>query len=158
EESIGAMAELVTAGKVRYLGISEAAEGSLRTAHATYPMTALQSELSLCTREPEHTLLPVCEELRIGFVAWGPLSRGLLTGAVRKADFGADDVRSILPRFSGQVLESNVALVDRIGEVAAGLGCSLPQLALAWVMGKGAVPIQGAMNRGQLRENIGAAA
>lgn len=158
EESIGAMAELVTAGKVLRLGISEAGEASLRAAHATHPMTALQSELSLCTREPERTLLPVCRELGIGYVAWGPLSRGLLTGTVRKADFGPDDVRSILPRFAGEVLEANVALVDKIAEVADGLACSLSQLALAWVMSRGAVPIQGAMNREQLRENIGAAA
>ncbi|WP_225846212.1 aldo/keto reductase [Streptomyces sp. HPF1205] len=157
EESIGAMSELVAAGKVRYLGISEAAEGTLRRAHATHPMTALQSEFSLATREPEHKLLPVCEELGIGFVAWGPLSRGLLTGTVREADFGSDDVRSILPRFSGEVLESNVALVDKLAEVADGAGCSLSQLALAWTMAKGAVPIQGAMNRAQLEENVGAA-
>jgi aryl-alcohol dehydrogenase-like predicted oxidoreductase len=158
EESIGAMAEQVAAGKVRHLGISEAGAGHVRRAHATHPMTALQSEYSLATREPEHDVLEVCRELGIGFVAWGPLSRGLLTGTIRENRFGNDDLRSILPRFGAGTLERNVALVDRIAAVAARCGVTVAQLALAWITTQGFVAIPGAMNRAQLDENLGAAA
>ena len=158
EESIGAMAEHVKAGKVRHLGISEAAADTLRRAHATHPMTALQSEYSLCTRGPEESVLPVCRELGIGFVAWGPLGRGLLTGTLGGKVFGKDDMRSILPRFSAEALRTNLRVVDRIGEFAAKLGCTTAQLALAWLMARGVVPIQGAMSRAQLAENTGACA
>lgn len=157
EESIGAMAELVTAGKVRYLGISEAGEDSLRRAHAVHPMTALQSEYSLCTRSPEQELLPACRELGTAFVAWGPLSRGLLTGKVTGPGFGGDDIRSVLPRFGAGALERNLELVGRLGGIAADLGCTAAQLALAWVVAQGAVPIPGAMDRTQLAENTEAA-
>lgn len=157
EESIGAMSEIVAAGKARHLGISEAGAENLRRAHDTHPMAALQSEFSLCTREAEQSVLPVCRELGIGFVAWGPLSRGLLTGRIRGAGFGGDDLRSILPRFAAGTIEGNVELVDRIAAVAAGLGVTTAQLALAWVAAQGAVPIPGAMTLEQLTENVGAA-
>jgi aryl-alcohol dehydrogenase-like predicted oxidoreductase len=156
EESIGAMSEIVAAGKARYLGISEAGEDSLRRAHETHPMAALQSEFSLCTREAEQTVLPACRELGIGFVAWGPLSRGLLAGRIRGAGFGGDDLRSILPRFAAGTIEGNVALVDRIAAVAARLEITTAQLALAWTVAQGAVPIPGAMTVDQLAENVGA--
>lgn len=156
EESVGAMAELVTAGKVRYLGVSEASADTVRRAHATHPLVAIQNEYSLCTREPERELLPLCRELGIAFVAWGPLSRGLLAGGLRGAEFGADDVRSILPRFSGGAFESNLALVDRIARVAAEIGHTPAQVALAWDIAHGAIPIPGAMNRRELAENLAA--
>ena len=158
EESVGAMAEQVAAGKVRYLGISEAAPDTLRRAHATHPMAALQSEYSLCTRDPEDSVLPVCRELGIGFVAWGPLGRGLLTGTLGGAVFGPDDMRGILPRFSPETLPANLERVARIGELAARYGCTTAQLSLAWLIARGVVPIPGAMNREQFAENAGASA
>jgi aryl-alcohol dehydrogenase-like predicted oxidoreductase len=157
EESIGAMADVVTAGKARLLGISEAGEDSLRRAHATHPMTALQSEFSLSTRAPQHTLLPVCRELGIGFVAWGPLSRGLLTGRLTATEFASDDIRSVLPRFAPDALARNLDLVRRLVEFAAARDLTLAQLALGWILAQGAVPIPGAMNRDQLDENRAAA-
>lgn len=157
EESIGAMAELAAAGKARLLGISEAGEDSLRRAHATRPMAVLQSEFSLTTREPQRTLLPVCRELGIGFVAWGPLSRGLLTGKLSATEFASDDIRSVLPRFAPKALARNLELVGRLVEFAAERDLTLAQLALAWIMAQGAVPISGAMNRDQLDENRDAA-
>ncbi|MFF0082418.1 aldo/keto reductase [Streptomyces canus] len=157
EESIGTMAELATAGKARLLGISEAGEDSLRRAHATHPMAALQSEFSLSTREPQRTLLPVCRELGIGFVAWGPLSRGLLTGKLPATEFPGDDIRSVLPRFGRDALTHNLRLADRLAGFARERGLTLAQLALAWIIAQGAVPIPGAMNRGQLDENRAAA-
>jgi aryl-alcohol dehydrogenase-like predicted oxidoreductase len=156
EESIGTMSELVAAGKVRHLGISEAGARSVRRAHAVHPLAAVQYEFSLCTREPERELLPVCRELGIGFVAWGPLGRGLLSGALREARFGGDDLRSILPRFADGAIGANAALVDRIAEVAADAGATAAQLALAWVAARGAVPLTGATDRVQLAENLGA--
>jgi aryl-alcohol dehydrogenase-like predicted oxidoreductase len=153
EESIGTMAQLAAAGKARLLGISEAGEDSLRRAHATHPMTALQSEFSLSTREPQRTLLPVCRELGIGFVAWGPLSRGLLTGKLPSTEFPGDDIRSVLPRFGRDALTHNLRLADRLDGFARDRGLTLAQLALAWIIAQGAVPIPGAMNRGQLDEN-----
>ena len=157
EESIGAMAELVAAGKARLLGISEAGEDSLRRAHATHPMEVLQSEFSLSTREPQYTLLPVCRELGIGFVAWGPLSRGLLTGKLTATEFASDDIRSVLPRFAPDALTRNLRLVDRLTAFARARDLTLAQLALAWIIAQGAVPIPGAMNREQLDENRAAA-
>jgi len=156
EESIGAMAEMVAAGKVLSIGISEANGNTIRRAHATHRLHAVQSEYSLCTREPEQDQLEVCRELGIGFVAWGPLSRGLLTGTIRAADFGADDVRSVLPRFTSEALAANLVLVDRLAQLAAELGCSLPQLALAWLIAQDVVPIPGAMTVDQLTDNLGA--
>ncbi|AGL13747.1 aldo/keto reductase [Actinoplanes sp. N902-109] len=158
EESIGAMSDLVSAGKTRYLGISEAGPDSLRRAHATHPMAALQSEFSLATREPLQTLLPVCVELGIGFVAWGPLSRGLLTGTLAVRSFPGDDIRSVLPRFDRPAMTHNVRVVEQLREIAAGHGWTVAQLSLAWVLAQGAVAIPGAMNLGQLEENLGAAA
>jgi aryl-alcohol dehydrogenase-like predicted oxidoreductase len=157
EESIGAMSDLAASGKARLLGISEAGEDSLRRAHATHPMAVLQSEFSLCTREPQRTLLPVCRELGIGFVAWGPLSRGLLTGQLTETRFAADDIRSVLPRFAPQALAHNLELVDRLAGLAARSGLTLAQLALAWIVAQGVVPIPGAMNRSQFDENLVAA-
>jgi aryl-alcohol dehydrogenase-like predicted oxidoreductase len=157
EESIGAMAELVAAGKVRHLGISEASGDSIRRAHRTHPMNAVQSEYSLATREPESDQIPVCRELGIAFVAWGPLSRGLLTGTIREANFGPDDLRGILPRFGREALAANLTVVDRLGAIAAEVGCGRAQLALAWLIAQGAVPIPGAMTVAQLVDNVGAA-
>ncbi|NYI04906.1 aldo/keto reductase [Allostreptomyces psammosilenae] len=158
EESIGAMSELVTAGKVRFLGISEAGPDSLRAAHATHRMTALQSEYSLGTRAPEFGALPVCRELGIGFVAWGPLSRGLLTGTITGVqDFQGIDIRRILPRFAEDNLAHNLAIVARVTEVAEELGCTTAQLALAWLINQGIVPIPGPKVREHLEENVGAA-
>jgi aryl-alcohol dehydrogenase-like predicted oxidoreductase len=155
EESIGAMAEQVAAGKVRHLAISEADAENVRRAHATHPMSALQSEYSLCTREPETSVLPVCKELGITFVAWGPLGRGMLTGAIRSAGFGNDDLRSILPRFGQGSLERNLTLVDRIGAIAERTGRTPAQLALAWITSQGHVAIPGAMTCHQLEDNLG---
>src|SRR5439155_13093063 len=160
EETVGAMAELVREGKVRFLGLSEAGPRNIRRAHATHPIAALQSEYSLWTRDPEQAVLPVCRELGIGLVPFSPLGRGFLTGAVRDAaGFESNDSRRRLPRFQPENLERNLRLVERLEALARTKECSAPQLALAWVLAKGAdiVPIPGTKRRRYLEDNVGAA-
>ncbi|MDB6018653.1 MAG: aldo/keto reductase [Pedosphaera sp.] len=159
EETVGAMAELVKEGKVRYLGLSEAGPQTIRRAHAVYPITALQTEYSLWTRDPEGELLDTCRELGIGFVAYSPLGRGFLTGRFRKfEDLPADDYRRNSPRFQGENFQRNLDLVRRIEEMAAEKHCTPAQLALAWVLAQGEdiVPIPGTKQRKYLEENVGA--
>jgi aryl-alcohol dehydrogenase-like predicted oxidoreductase len=158
EDTIGAMARLIEQGKVRYLGLSEAAAKTIRRAHATYPIAALQSEYSLWTREPEVEIIPVCRELGIGFVPYSPLGRGFLTGQVKSAEFGPKDFRRISPRFQGENFEKNLELVGRIEKLAAEKHCTAAQLALAWVLAQGddMVPIPGTKRRTYLDQNIGA--
>ncbi len=159
EETVGAMAELVGAGKVRYLGLSEASAATIRRAHAVHPITALQSEWSLFNREPEETVLPTLRELGIGFVPFSPLGRGFLTGEITSTDdFGPDDFRRHNPRFQGDNFTRNLQLVDRVVEMAADKGCTPGQLALAWLLAQGddVVPIPGTKRRRYLEENVGA--
>jgi aryl-alcohol dehydrogenase-like predicted oxidoreductase len=159
EETWGAMGELVAVGKVRFLGISEAGPATIRRAHATHPVTAVQSEYSLFTRDPEAAVLPVCRELGIGFVPFSPLGRGVLSGAVTSAaQFGDADFRAQTPRFQGENLDRNLGLVARLAEVAARKGCTPAQLALAWVLAQGEdiVPIPGTKRRRWLEENVAA--
>lgn len=159
EDTVGAMAELVRAGKVRYLGLSEAAPDTLRRAHAVHPIHALQSEYSLWTRDPEQQALALCQELGVGFVAYSPLGRGFLTGAIRSPDdFDADDYRRGSPRFQGDNFRRNLALVDKVKALAADKGCSPAQLALAWVLAHGEhiVAIPGARRQRNLDDNLGA--
>jgi len=159
EETWGAMAELVAAGKVRCLGISEAAPATIRRAHATHPVTAVQSEYSLFTRDPEREVLPTCRELGIGFVPFSPLGRGVLSGTVTgPAQFDADDFRAHTPRFEEENLARNLELVARLREVAEARGCTPAQLALAWVLAQGedVVPIPGTKRRRWLEENAAA--
>jgi aryl-alcohol dehydrogenase-like predicted oxidoreductase len=160
EDTVGAMAQLVREGKVRFIGLSEAGPQSLRRAHATHPVAALQSEYSLWTRDPERTVFPVCRELGIGFVPFSPLGRGFLTGAVREpGTLESGDVRRTLPRFLPENFEKNLALLRPIEEIARARGCSPPQVALAWVLAKGPdiVPIPGTKRRRYLEENVAAA-
>jgi aryl-alcohol dehydrogenase-like predicted oxidoreductase len=160
EETVGAMAGLVREGKVRFLGLSEAGPDNIRRAHATHSIAALQSEYSLWTREPETRVLPVCRELGIGFVPFSPLGRGFFAGAVREAAaIAAGDVRRGLPRFQGANLERNLTALDRFNGLARTKGCTPPQLALAWVLSKGAdiVPIPGTKQRRYLEDNVRAA-
>jgi len=158
EDTIGAMARLIEQGKVRYLGISEAGAKTIRRAHETYPLTALQSEYSLWTRDPEGEILSTCRELGIGFVPYSPLGRGFLTGQVKSADFGPKDFRRISPRFQGENFQKNLELVQRIEKIAAEKGCTPAQLALAWVLAQGpdVVPIPGTKRRTYLDQNLGA--
>jgi aryl-alcohol dehydrogenase-like predicted oxidoreductase len=158
EDTIGAMARLIEQGKVRYLGISEAGPKTIRRAHATYPLTALQSEYSLWTRDPEGEILSTCRELGIGLVPYSPLGRGFLTGQVKSADFGPKDFRRISPRFQGENFQKNLELVQRIENVASEKGCTPAQLALAWVLAQGPdiVPIPGTKRRAYLDQNLGA--
>jgi aryl-alcohol dehydrogenase-like predicted oxidoreductase len=159
EDTVGAMAELVHEGKVRYLGLSEAGPETIRRAHKVHPITALQTEYSLWSRDPEDGLLDLCRELGIGFVAYSPLGRGFLTGQIRKFDdLAADDFRRISPRFQGENFGKNLALVDRVGELARAKGATPAQLALAWVLARGEhiVPIPGTTKRARLEENVGA--
>ncbi len=161
EETVGAMAGLVHAGKVRYLGLSEAAPASLHRAHAVHAITALQSEYSLWTRDPESGPLAACRELGIGFVPYSPLGRGFLTGQIKRFDdFAPDDQRRTQPRFQGGNFARNLALVQRIGELAARRGCTPAQLALAWVLAQGPdiIPIPGTRRIRNLEENLGALA
>jgi len=162
EETVGAMAQLVKAGKVKYLGLSEASPATIRRAHRVHPITALQTEYSLWERHVEAEILPVVRELGIGFVSYSPLGRGFLTGAyLSKADFGKEDVRAErYPRFVGDNFDKNKILVERVRAIAARRGVSAGQLALAWVMGKGLdiVPIPGTKRRKYLEENAAAAA
>ena len=159
EETVGAMAELVEAGKVRYIGLSEPAADTIRRAHATHPLTAVQSEYSLWTRDPEDEVLPTLRELGIGLVAYSPLGRGFLTGQIRSIDdLADDDWRRTNPRFQEQALRENMQLADRVRELADQLEITPAQVALAWVMAKGAdiVPIPGTKRRGYLEENVAA--
>jgi aryl-alcohol dehydrogenase-like predicted oxidoreductase len=161
EDTVGAMGELVKEGKVRYLGLSEAAPATLRRAHATAPISALQTEYSLWSREPEDELLATCRELGIGFVAYSPLGRGFLTGAITSAGQLAEgDRRLTMPRFQGENLDKNLALVARVQELAAARKVTPGQLALAWVLAKGddIVPIPGTKRRKYVEENLAAAA
>jgi aryl-alcohol dehydrogenase-like predicted oxidoreductase len=159
EETVGAMAELVRQGKVRYLGLSEAAPATIRKACAVHPITALQTEYSLWTRDPEVEVLPTCRENGISFVAYSPLGRGILTGAIRRLDDLAEgDYRRNSPRFSGANLSQNLSLVDRLTEIAARKKCQLSQLALAWLLARGGdiFPIPGTKHVNRLEENVGA--
>jgi len=156
EETVGAMAGLVQQGKVRFLGLSEAAVPTIRRAAQVHPIAALQSEYSLWTRDPETEILPVCRELGIGFVAYSPLGRGFLTGKFRSADdFGDGDFRASTPRFQGENLQRNLTLVERVEKIAAAKKCTAAQLALAWVLAQGddIVPIAGTKHRKYLDEN-----
>jgi len=161
EETVGAMKELVEAGKVRYLGLSEAGAGTIRKAHAVHPISALQSEYSLFTRDVEDEILPTVRELGIGFVPYSPLGRGFLTGRWRSIeDMPDDDTRSArFPRFAEENFKKNLELADRVREVADGKGITPGQLALAWLLaqGEGIVPIPGTKRRKYLEENAGAA-
>jgi aryl-alcohol dehydrogenase-like predicted oxidoreductase len=159
EETIEAMAELVRTGKVRFLGLSEAGSETIRRAHAVHPITALQSEYSLWTRDPEKEVLAACRELGIGFVPYSPLGRGFLTGQIRRfEDLPEDDYRRTSPRFQGENFQRNLALVKRVEELARDKKCTPAQLALAWVLARGddIVPIPGTKHRKYLQENIGA--
>jgi aryl-alcohol dehydrogenase-like predicted oxidoreductase len=159
EETVGAMVELLRAGKVRFLGLSEASPENIRRAHAVHPITALQSEYSLWTRDPEEEILPVCRELGIGFVPYSPLGRGFLTGKIQTpADLPEDDYRKTTPRFQGENFQRNLDLVKRVEEIARAKRCTPAQLALAWVLAQGQdiVPIPGTKRRKYLQENIGA--
>jgi len=159
EETVGAMARLVEQGKVRYLGLSEAGAKTIRRAHATHPITALQTEYSLWTRDPEDEILGVCRELGIGFVAYSPLGRGFLTGQFKKfEDIPANDYRRQSPRFQGENFEKNLKLVESIQLLATEKQCTPAQLALAWVLahGEDVVPIPGTKRRKYLEENLGA--
>lgn len=161
EDTVGAMAELVQAGKIRYLGLSEAAPATIRRAAKIHPIAALQTEYSLWSREPEDEILPTCRELGIGFVAYSPLGRGFLTGQYRSPDdFAPDDYRRQSPRFQGENFQRNLDLVHKIEEIAASKSVKPSQLALAWVLarGKDIVPIPGTKRIPYLEENIAAIA
>jgi aryl-alcohol dehydrogenase-like predicted oxidoreductase len=159
EETVGAMAQLVAAGKVRYLGLSEASAETIRRGHATHPITALQTEYSLFSREPEAEILPTTRELGIGFVAYSPLGRGLLTGRYKRSgDIPEEDWRSSVPRFQADNLDSNGRLVERLDEVATARGATVAQLALAWLLvEEDVVPIPGTRRRANLEANAAAA-
>jgi len=160
EETVGAMSELVAAGKVRFLGLSEAAPATIRRAHAVHPISALQTEYSLWTRDVEDEILPAVRELGIGFVAYSPLGRGFLSGAFKTPnDFPADDTRRNHPRFQGENFEQNLKLVDRVREIAARKNVTPSQLAIAWLLAQGddIVPIPGTKKRSYLEENAAAA-
>ncbi|MFI5208152.1 MAG: aldo/keto reductase [Gemmatimonadales bacterium] len=159
EDTIGAMSDLVTAGKVRWLGLSEARAATIERAHKVHPISALQSEWSLWTRDVEDENLPMCRKLGIGFVPYSPLGRGFLSGRIRKIeDMAKDDVRHTHPRFQGENFRKNLDLVARIEEIAREKRCTSAQLALAWLLaqGTGVVPIPGTKSRARLEENIGA--
>ena len=159
EDTVGAMARLIEEGKVRYLGLSEAAIETIRRAHKVHPITALQTEYSLWSREPEDGILDVCRELGIGFVAYSPLGRGFLTGRFQSIDdLPADDYRRNAPRFQGENFKKNLELVKHIEQLATEKGCTPAQVALAWVMAQGEdiVPIPGTKHRKYLEENAAA--
>jgi aryl-alcohol dehydrogenase-like predicted oxidoreductase len=159
EETVGGMAELVQAGKVRHLGLSEASPDTIRRAHAVHPLTALQTEYSLWTRDPEDEVLPTIRKLGIGFVAYSPLGRGFLSGRIRSADdLDPDDFRRSNPRFQGENFDRNLELVERVREVAEEKGVTPAQLALAWVLRRGEdiVPIPGTKRTRYLEENAAA--
>ena len=159
EETIGAMAELVTEGKVRFLGLSEASAATIRRAHAVHPIAALQSEYSLWSRDVEAEILPTCRELQIGFVPWSPLGRGFLTGQVKTFDdLDANDWRRVSPRFQGETFGRNLDLVAQIQEMADAKNCTPAQLAIAWLLQQGddLVPIPGTKRVSYLLDNLGA--
>jgi aryl-alcohol dehydrogenase-like predicted oxidoreductase len=159
EETVGAMAELVNEGKVLHLGLSEAAPETIRRAHAVHPITAVQTEYSLWTRDPENEVLPTCRELGIGFVPYSPLGRGFLSGRFKSpAELDEGDFRRTGPRFSGENLEANLKLAAKVEEIAAGKGITSAQLAIAWVLAQGEdlVPIPGTKRRSYLEQNAGA--
>ncbi|MBD0285633.1 MAG: aldo/keto reductase [Flavisolibacter sp.] len=159
EETVGAMTQLIQEGKIRAIGLSEVNEETLRRAHAVHPVTALQSEYSLWTREPEDGILQACQELGIAFVAYSPLGRGFLTGQIKKfEDLEPEDYRRNLPRFQGENFDKNLQLVKKIEELALRKDCTVAQLALAWVLAQGdsIFPIPGTKNIRYLEENIGA--
>jgi aryl-alcohol dehydrogenase-like predicted oxidoreductase len=160
EETVGAMAKLVAEGKVRYLGLSEASSATIRRAHAVHPITALQTEYSLWSREPEDEILETVRELGIAFVAYSPLGRGFLTGQIKRCeDFAEDDYRRLSPRFQGDNFARNLELVKRVEAMAKEKGCTPAQLALAWVLtqGEDVIPIPGTKRRSYLEENAAAA-
>ena len=159
EDTVGAMTRLIDRGKVRYLGLSEAAPPTIRRAHREHPITALQTEYSLWSRDPEDEILPLCRALGIGFVAYSPLGRGFLTGRFRTIDdLPPDDYRRNTPRFQGDNFRKNLELLDRVNAIAARKQCTPSQLALAWVLARGEdiVPIFGTKRRRYLEENVGA--
>jgi aryl-alcohol dehydrogenase-like predicted oxidoreductase len=159
EETVGTMAELVREGKVRFLGLSEASAPTIRRAHQVYPITALQSEYSLWSRDVEDEILPTCRELNIGFVPWSPLGRGFLTGEVKTfEDLAANDWRRMSPRFQGENFQRNLDLVDRVRSIADAKNCTPAQLAIAWLLKQGndIVPIPGTKRVLYLLENLGA--
>ena len=160
EDTAGAMAELAAAGKIRYLGLSEAAPATIRRAHAVHPIAALQTEYSLWSRDPEGELLDTCRELGIAFVAYSPLGRGFLTGRYRSLDdFAPDDWRRNNPRFQGENFKKNLDLVVKVEQLAKAKGCTPAQLALAWLLSRGenVIPIPGSTRRERVEENAGAA-
>jgi aryl-alcohol dehydrogenase-like predicted oxidoreductase len=157
EDTVGTLGELVTEGKIRYVGLSEAGSETLRRAAAVHPLAMLQTEYSLWTREPETDVLPVCRELGIALVAYSPLGRGFLTGTLQQpADLGPDDFRRHLPRFQGGSFERNLRLVDKVKEIAKEKACTPAQLALAWLLAQGedVIPIPGTKRRERLEENL----
>jgi aryl-alcohol dehydrogenase-like predicted oxidoreductase len=161
EDTLGALADLVRQGKVRYIGLSEASAATIRRAHAVHPIAAIQSEYSLWSRDPEDEILPLCRELGIGFVAYSPLGRGFLAGRFRKLeDLAADDWRRNSPRFEGENFAKNLALVEKIEGLAAEKDCTPSQLALAWLLAQGEyiVPIPGTTSIDRLEQNVAAAA
>ena len=159
EDTIGAMAQLVQEGKVRYLGLSEASPATIRRAHAVHPITALQTEYSLWSREPEDEIIETVRELGISFVAYSPLGRGFLTGEIKRfEDFADDDYRRLSPRFQGENFTRNLELVGRVQKIAEEKGCTPAQLALAWVLAQGrdVIPIPGTKRRSYLEQNAAA--
>jgi aryl-alcohol dehydrogenase-like predicted oxidoreductase len=160
EDTVGAMSTLVGEGKVRFLGLSEASARAIRRASTIYPITALQTEYSLWSRDPEDEIMPLCRDLGIAFVAYSPLGRGFLTGQIKRFDdLAPDDYRRTSPRFQGENFDKNLALVAKVEALAAAKGCTPAQLALAWVLarGNGIVPIPGTKRRTFLEQNLGAA-
>lgn len=160
EDTVGAMAELVTRGKVRHLGLSEVSAKTLRRAHAVHPISAVQSEYSLWTRDPEAHVLPACRELGVGFVPFSPLGRAMLTGRLKKEDVQQEhDMRPGMPRFQGDAFDANLRLVEAMGELAGSKGCKPGQIALAWVLAQGdfIAPIPGTKRVAYLEENAAAA-
>jgi aryl-alcohol dehydrogenase-like predicted oxidoreductase len=160
EETVGALADLVTAGKIRHIGLSEAGMETIRRAYRVHPITALQTEYSLWTRDPENGIIPLCRELGIAFVAYSPLGRGFLTGRIQKPDdLHAEDFRRLSPRFQQENFRRNLKIVEKIQEIAREKGCTPAQLALAWVLAQDdyIIPIPGTKRRRYLEENIAAA-
>jgi aryl-alcohol dehydrogenase-like predicted oxidoreductase len=161
EDSVGAMADLVRAGKTRFIGLSEASAATLRRAHKVHPLASVQTEYSLWSRDPEDDILATCRELGIGFLAYSPLGRGFLTGQIKRfEDLAPDDYRRFAPRFQGENFAKNLTLVARVEEIARAKSCTPAQLALAWVLAQGPeiVPIPGTKRRRYLEENVGAGA
>ena len=159
EDTVGAMAGLVQAGKVRFLGLSEASPATIRRAHAVHPITAVQTEYSLWSRDPENEILPVLRELGIGFVPYSPLGRGFLTGQIKSIDdLDKDDWRRTSPRFQGAAFDDNLGLVRKVGAIAASKHCTPGQLALAWVLAQGddVIPIPGTKKVRYIEENAAA--